>query len=88
MILVRYPNVTTKIEDLDYSKAPPNDEQRLLRHILRAYDKSVRPVYNASSIVRVAVGLTLTHIFNVVHFHLIIIFLRAKSFHNFLIAAG
>ncbi len=43
-----------------------NDEQRLLRHILAHYDRSVRPVFNASTVVIVFMGLTLTHIFNIV----------------------
>ncbi|KAK0428205.1 hypothetical protein QR680_010672 [Steinernema hermaphroditum] len=42
-----------------------NDEQRLFRHITRDYDVSVRPVYNASTVVQIYMGLTLTHIFNI-----------------------
>ncbi|EJD73859.1 nicotinic acetylcholine receptor subunit type G [Loa loa] len=42
-----------------------NDEQRLFKHIIRNYDTSVRPVWNASTVVNVYMGLTLTHIFNI-----------------------
>ena len=65
-ITVVYPEFPTNLDNLDLSKAPPNDEQRLLRHIMRAYDRAVRPVYQASSVVSIAVGMTLAHIFNVV----------------------
>ncbi|VDL73975.1 unnamed protein product [Nippostrongylus brasiliensis] len=49
--------------DIDLSKFGANDEQRL--YLLRDYDKAVRPVFNASSVVKVFIGLTLTHIFNI-----------------------
>uniref|UniRef100_A0A0K0F726 Uncharacterized protein n=1 Tax=Strongyloides venezuelensis TaxID=75913 RepID=A0A0K0F726_STRVS len=42
-----------------------NDEGRLLKYILYNYDKAVRPVINASKSVKVFLGLTLTHIFNI-----------------------
>ncbi|CAJ0599047.1 unnamed protein product [Cylicocyclus nassatus] len=48
-----------------YAKPGINDEQRLFKHILKDYDKAVRPVYNASKTVNVYIGLTLTHIFNI-----------------------
>lgn len=39
-----------------------------LRHIIADYDTSVRPVFNASSVVNIFMGLTLTHIFNIVNY--------------------
>ncbi|VDM38213.1 unnamed protein product [Toxocara canis] len=53
------------IADSELQKFGINDEQRLFRHILRNYDISVRPVINASTVVNVYMGLTLTHIFNI-----------------------
>uniref|UniRef100_A0A914BW61 Uncharacterized protein n=1 Tax=Acrobeloides nanus TaxID=290746 RepID=A0A914BW61_9BILA len=53
------------IDDRELTKFGVNDEQRLFRHILRDYDLSVRPVFNASKTVIVYMGLTLTHIFNI-----------------------
>lgn len=44
-----------------------NDEGRLLKYILYNYDKAVRPVINATTSVKVFLGLTLTHIFNIVN---------------------
>jgi len=41
-------------------------EQRLMRQLLRRYEKAVRPVRNASDTVMVRMGLTLTQIFNMV----------------------
>ncbi|CAF0719259.1 unnamed protein product [Brachionus calyciflorus] len=41
-----------------------SDEQRLLRLLLRNYEKDVRPVFNSSTTVTVKVGLTLTQIFD------------------------
>nr|AKR16141.1 nicotinic acetylcholine receptor non-alpha subunit 27 [Parascaris equorum] len=55
----------SKIADVDLKKFGINDEQRLFKHILRNYDISVRPVINASTVVNVYMGLTLTHIFNI-----------------------
>ncbi|KAL8562649.1 hypothetical protein ACOMHN_011221 [Nucella lapillus] len=40
------------------------DEQRLLNYVLRGYEKSVRPVRNASTPVVIRMGLTLTQIFD------------------------
>ncbi|XP_022334302.2 neuronal acetylcholine receptor subunit alpha-10-like [Crassostrea virginica] len=48
----------------DVTPRPVPDEQRLMTHILRGYEKAVRPVQNASSIVVVKMGLTLTQIFD------------------------
>ena len=42
------------------------DEQRLLNKVFRAYDNSVRPVYNATSNVVVRFGLTLIQIMDMV----------------------
>ncbi|TKR78147.1 hypothetical protein L596_019002 [Steinernema carpocapsae] len=52
-------------DDTELSYFGVNDEQRLFRHIIRDYDVSVRPVYNASTVVNIFMGLTLTHIFNI-----------------------
>ncbi|KAL3867163.1 hypothetical protein ACJMK2_044385 [Sinanodonta woodiana] len=40
------------------------DEQRLLRYIIKSYERSVRPVRNASTPVRIRMGLTMTQIFD------------------------
>uniref|UniRef100_A0AC34GSI7 Uncharacterized protein n=1 Tax=Panagrolaimus sp. ES5 TaxID=591445 RepID=A0AC34GSI7_9BILA len=53
------------IDDADLKPFGINDEQRLFRHIITDYDTSVRPVYNASKVVNIFMGLTLTHIFNI-----------------------
>jgi hypothetical protein len=42
------------------------DEQKLMNHILRGYEKSVRPVRNATSTVLIKMGLTMTQIFDMV----------------------
>ncbi|VDO63842.1 unnamed protein product [Heligmosomoides polygyrus] len=54
------------VADIDLSKFGINDEQKLFRYLLKDYDKAVRPVFNASKVVKVYIGLTLTHIFNIV----------------------
>uniref|UniRef100_A0A914UTU9 Neurotransmitter-gated ion-channel ligand-binding domain-containing protein n=1 Tax=Plectus sambesii TaxID=2011161 RepID=A0A914UTU9_9BILA len=59
------PPVRAEVNDAELTKFGMNDEQRLLRFILREYDSSVRPVFNASTVVEVHMGLTLTHIFNI-----------------------
>jgi len=41
-------------------------EQRLMRHLLRHYERAVRPVQRANDTVMVRMGLTLTQIFNMV----------------------
>ncbi len=41
-------------------------EQRLMNYLLRNYERSVRPVKNASDTVFVRMGLTLTQIFDMV----------------------
>lgn len=48
----------------DVTSRPVPDEQRLMNHILRGYEKAVRPVQNASTAVIVKMGLTLTQIFD------------------------
>ncbi|XGW21367.1 hypothetical protein V3C99_004376 [Haemonchus contortus] len=40
------------------------DEQRLLYHLMKDYEKSVRPVRNASHTVTVRLGMTMTNIFD------------------------
>ncbi|WKX88903.1 hypothetical protein Q1695_008496 [Nippostrongylus brasiliensis] len=40
------------------------DEQRLLYHLMRDYEKAVRPVRNASHTVTVRLGMTMTNIFD------------------------
>ncbi|XP_046373231.2 neuronal acetylcholine receptor subunit alpha-10-like [Haliotis rufescens] len=40
------------------------DEQRLMNHIMRGYEKAVRPVRNATTAVIIRMGLTLTQIFD------------------------
>ncbi|VDM65293.1 unnamed protein product [Strongylus vulgaris] len=40
------------------------DEQRLLYHLLKGYEKAVRPVRNASDTVTVRLGMTMTNIFD------------------------
>jgi hypothetical protein len=55
----------TNARQWDVPKDPPNDEQKLLRHLMESYDSSVRPVYDARQRVTIEVGVTLTHIFNV-----------------------
>lgn len=42
------------------------DEQKLMMYLTRGYEKSVRPVRNASTPVIVHMGLTLTQIFDLV----------------------
>jgi len=42
------------------------DEQRLLYHLLKQYERAVRPVRNASDTITVKLGLTLTNIFDMV----------------------
>ena len=42
------------------------DEQRLLAQLLRNYDPSARPVYNASDTVSVAFGIALTQLSDMV----------------------
>jgi hypothetical protein len=42
------------------------DEQRLMAQLLRNYDPSARPVYNASNTVSVAFGIALTQLSDMV----------------------
>ena len=48
------------------------DEQRLIRKLMRRYDPSARPVFNASEKVVVEFGLTLIQIIDMVRLFLII----------------
>ena len=50
---------------LNDSEAMP-DEQRLMAQLLRNYDPSARPVYNASNTVSVAFGIALTQLSDMV----------------------
>lgn len=43
-----------------------NDEKRLLRHLMRGYERDVRPVRNASTPVVIQLSITLTQIFDMV----------------------
>src|SRR5689334_13958494 len=45
------------------------DEQRLMAQLLRNYDPSARPVYNASHTVNVAFGISLTQLSDMVRNH-------------------
>jgi hypothetical protein len=45
------------------------DEQRLMAQLLRNYDPSARPVYNASNTVSVAFGIALTQLSDMVRDH-------------------
>ncbi|KIH59695.1 hypothetical protein ANCDUO_10062 [Ancylostoma duodenale] len=56
----------TSLSGVDLSKFGANDEQKLFRYLLHDYDKAVRPVFNATKTVKIYIGLTLTHIFNIV----------------------
>ncbi|XP_041375144.1 neuronal acetylcholine receptor subunit alpha-10-like [Gigantopelta aegis] len=63
-------NKNTRVVEIQVVNPPgdadPNvripDEQKLLYHLMRGYEKSVRPVRNASSPVNIRMGLTLTQI--------------------------
>lgn len=46
------------------------DEQRLMAQLLRNYDPSARPVYNASTTVSVAFGIALTQLSDMVSDHI------------------
>ncbi len=59
-------------DDFLFFEEPDNEadvlpvEQRLMNYLLRNYERSVRPVKNASDTVFVRMGLTLTQIFDMV----------------------
>lgn len=57
----------------DVTSRPVPDEQRLMNHILRGYEKAVRPVQNASTAVIVKMGLTLTQIFDMASTYFVIL---------------
>jgi nicotinic acetylcholine receptor len=48
------------------------DEQRLLSTLMTSYSSETRPVYNASDPVEVRVGITLTQLFDVVSYKVIL----------------
>ena len=59
-------------DEAEYSDEDELDsptEQRLMRQLLRRYERAVRPVRNASDTVMIRMGLTLTQIFNMVSHH-------------------
>ena len=41
-----------------------NDEKRLLRHLMKGYERDVRPVRNASTPIVIQLSMTLTQIFD------------------------
>ncbi|KAH9495406.1 hypothetical protein Btru_016417 [Bulinus truncatus] len=45
------------------------DEQRLLDHIMKGYERSVRPVRNSTTAVVIKMGLTLTQVLDMKHEH-------------------
>lgn len=56
------------------------DEQRLLYFLLKNYEKSVRPVRNASQTIVVKLGMTLTNIFDVVRFFIKAAIIKLRIF--------
>lgn len=50
--------------DIPFKALEMTEEQRLMTYLLRGYERSVRPVKNASKAVVVKMGLTLTQIFD------------------------
>lgn len=56
-----------------------NDEKRLLRHLMRGYERDVRPVKNASTPVVIQLSITLTQIFDMV---------KAKQISNWVVLHG
>ncbi|KAH3832550.1 hypothetical protein DPMN_086504 [Dreissena polymorpha] len=51
------------------------DEQRLMNYLFQGYERTVRPVRNASTPVVIRMGLTLTQIFDMVNMQLFVSFL-------------
>ena len=60
------------------SRQQLTDEQNLLAKLMYNYDKSTRPVFNASHPVNVKIGITLNQIFDVVSSMLLL----ALTWHN------
>uniref|UniRef100_A0A1I8AR31 Neur_chan_LBD domain-containing protein n=1 Tax=Steinernema glaseri TaxID=37863 RepID=A0A1I8AR31_9BILA len=56
----RYHNAVPSLDDTPAY----TDEQKLLYHLLRQYEKAVRPVRNASHTITVKLGMTMTNIFD------------------------
>ncbi|KAK0422424.1 hypothetical protein QR680_007564 [Steinernema hermaphroditum] len=56
----RYRNAVPSLHD----NPAYTDEQKLLYHLLRQYEKAVRPVRNASHTITVKLGMTMTNIFD------------------------
>jgi hypothetical protein len=53
-----------------YEEQGETQEQKLLYHLLKHYERAVRPVRNASHTITVKLGLTLTNIFDMVSLQL------------------
>ncbi|CAD5208516.1 unnamed protein product [Bursaphelenchus xylophilus] len=64
---------SSKVHHISAEAKPPlnrpteyqTEEQRLLYHLMRTYERSVRPVRNASTTITVKLGMTLTNIFDI-----------------------
>ena len=52
---------------------PRQDESRLLKHLLINYDKRVRPILDAKKNITIYVGITLTQIFDMVSFLMVLL---------------
>ena len=52
---------------------PRQDESRLLKHLLINYDKRVRPILDAKKNITIYVGITLTQIFDMVSFLMVVL---------------
>ncbi|CAJ0954853.1 unnamed protein product, partial [Mesorhabditis belari] len=59
-----FPHLSPKNQTDQIRYGGETDEQRLLYHILKNYEKAVRPVRNASTPVVVKLGMTMTNIFD------------------------
>lgn len=57
---------TTQYNPEDYSNEQTNDERRLYNYLMRNYDNTIRPVYNAYHAINIRLGITLTQIFDLV----------------------
>ena len=64
------PDLRTDERFMGYSDSESHedmpDEQRLMRYLFRNYEKTVRPVRNASTAVEIRMGLTMAQIFDMV----------------------
>lgn len=55
------------IKRYDIPPEQMTEEQRLLYHLIKSYDRSSRPVYKAATPVVIRLGITLTQILDVVN---------------------